>query len=202
MTMLGKKHSLETRRKMSLIGKGRLKTSEWKERIRQSLLGVKHTLERRRNISMAHMGKHLSPRTEFKKGHKMSLQIREKISKTLEGENSYLWKGGITSLHCLLRRMDEYKLYRLNILRRDNYVCQECGAKDRKFHIHHIRAFAIILKDFLQQYSQFSPIEDKETLVRLAITYEPFWDMDNAITLCGICHKKTDNYMKPLRNYL
>jgi len=32
---------------------------------------------------------------------------------------------------------------------------------------------------------------DKETLVRLAITYEPFWDIDNGETLCIDCHNKT-----------
>jgi len=36
-----------------------------------------------------------------------------------------------------------------------------------------------------------NPIEDKETLVRLAISYEPFWNIDNGKTLCKICHNKT-----------
>ncbi len=46
-----------------------------------------------------------------------------------------------------------------------------------------------ILEEFLREYSRFSPIEDKETLVRLAVTYKPFWDLNNGITLCKNCHK-------------
>ena len=41
----------------------------------------------------------------------------------------------------------------------------------RNLEAHHKKAFYLILEEFLQQYSQFSPIEDKETLLRLAITY-------------------------------
>jgi hypothetical protein len=55
---------------------------------------------------------------------------------------------------------------------------------------HHKKAFYLILEEFLQQYSQFSPIEDKETLLRLAITYQPFWEVDNGETFCKKCHGK------------
>ena len=37
--------------------------------------------------------------------------------------------------------------------------------------------------------------EDKETLVRLAFTYKPFWDIDNGKTLCEECHNKTKVYI-------
>lgn len=45
-----------------------------------------------------------------------------------------------------------------------------------------------LLQDFLKAYSQFSPIEDKETLIRLAITYKPFWNTNNGMSLCKECH--------------
>ena len=44
-------------------------------------------------------------------------------------------------------------------------------------------------REFLNKYSQFSPSEDKEILAKIAITHEPFWDINNGITLCIECHK-------------
>jgi len=46
-----------------------------------------------------------------------------------------------------------------------------------------------ITKEFLKEYDQFSPIEDKETLVRLAMKWQPFWDVDNGKCLCEDYHK-------------
>ena len=48
---------------------------------------------------------------------------------------------------------------------------KKCDRIWRNWEAHHKKAFYLILEEFLQQYSQFSPIEDKETLLRLAITY-------------------------------
>ena len=50
--------------------------------------------------------------------------------------------------------------------------------------------FSFIFRDFLRLYNQFSVIEDKETLLRLAFTYEPFWDLRNGVTLCKLCHEE------------
>ncbi len=113
------------------------------------------------------------------------------------GENHPQWKnGGIQPLYETVRRLVEYKEWRKRIFQRDNYTCQECFNRGGKLHSHHNKkSFAIIFQEFLYQYNQFSPIEDKETLVRLAITYEPFWDINNGQTLCEECHKETKNYL-------
>lgn len=113
------------------------------------------------------------------------------------GDRGSNWRGGITSLVSLIRHLPESKQWRKSIFTRDNYTCQDCGKRGIEIHPHHKKQFAIILQEFLQQYSQFSPIEDKETLVRLAITYEPFWDINNGITLCKDCHKKIKHNKKP-----
>ena len=55
---------------------------------------------------------------------------------------------------------------------------------------HHKNPFAELLNEFLKEYDQFSPIEDKETLVRLAMKWKSFWDIDNGECLCEDCHKK------------
>lgn len=110
------------------------------------------------------------------------------------GEFAPRWKGGKTFLGPRLKNLEEYKDWRDRVYERDNYTCQECGQKGGKLEAHHLKAFSVILSEFLKTYSQFSPIEDKETLVRLSISWQPFWDINNGQTLCVDCHKKTTNY--------
>ncbi len=140
--------------------------------------------EYRKKMSESRKGKHYSPNTEFKS--------------TNIGKNAPSWKGGITDLHDWIRTLSEYKEWRKAVFQRDNYTCQKCGEK-RNIHAHHKKTFSKMLFEFLKQYDQFSPIEDKETLVRLATKYEPFWDINNGQTLCKKCHKKTGTYLRGWR---
>jgi hypothetical protein len=138
---------------------------------------------------------------------KMSKECKEKLSKSLKGrsvwnkdkkcpqlsgKNHWNWQGGVTSLYYLIRHLPENKEWTKKVFQKDNYTCQECSLRGVRLNAHHKdKPFNQLLKEFLQQYSQFSPIEDKETLLRLAITYEPFWNIDNGKTLCEKCHNKT-----------
>ena len=112
------------------------------------------------------------------------------------GERSYNWKGGITPLGARIRNLHEYQQWRLKVFQRDNWTCQDCRARSQKgkavvLNAHHTpKSFANILAEFLQEYNQFSPYDDKDTLVRLATKYEPFWDVDGGKTLCDECHYK------------
>jgi len=98
-----------------------------------------------------------------------------------------------------IRHLSKYNSWRTNIFKRDKFTCQECGQKNgngKNVHLeaHHIKSFAKIFKEFLHLYSNYSPIEDKEILLNLAINYKDFWNLDNGKTLCQDCHKLTDNY--------
>jgi hypothetical protein len=108
------------------------------------------------------------------------------------GKKSHQYIDGRTGLHLLIRKILEYNEWRKKVYERDNYTCQICGVagNGKNLEAHHKKEFNIILNEFLQLYSQFSPIDDKETLVRLAMTYAPFWDIDNGQTLCEDCHDK------------
>ena len=107
-----------------------------------------------------------------------------------KGEKHPFWKGGVTSLYNVIKSIPQYKKWRKDVFRRDKWICQECKYKIRNIEAHHKISFKLLFENFLKQYSQFSPIEDKETLVRLSFTYEPFWDVNNGITLCKECHNK------------
>ena len=56
--------------------------------------------------------------------------------------------------------------------------------------VHHsIKPFIVILREFLNEYNQFSQLEEKDILARLASKYTPFWDLENGKTLCQDCHR-------------
>lgn len=102
-----------------------------------------------------------------------SLEFRNNLSRKYRGKNSYLWKGGITSINQAIRHSLEYRLWRESVFKRDNYTCIWCGARNGNgkaimLHSDHIKPFA------------FYPE------LRFAI--------DNGRTLCEDCHKTTDTY--------
>ncbi len=86
---------------------------------------------------------------------------------THQGEKSYFWKGGKTKESKLRRTTKEYKEWREKVFKRDNYTCQQCGSK-KELEAHHI----------------------KEQSLYPELIYE----VENGLTLCHECHKKTENY--------
>lgn len=155
---------------------------------------------------MAIKGRNINPQTNFKKGNFYpssyntggAIPWNKNLKGYRAGKKSHLWKGGITSLRQQIRHLLESKQWIRKIFIRDKYTCQKCGirsgcGKKVVLEAHHIKSFAKILEDFLSKYNQFSLIEDKETLVRLAITYEPFWNIKNGKTLCVQCHIEERN---------
>ena len=74
-----------------------------------------------------------------------------------------------------LRNSKDYRIWREKVLIRDNYTCQRCHKTGVSLEVHHI-------KDFLNN-------PDK------------IFDLDNGVTLCFYCHRKTDSYMSGLVCY-
>ena len=130
----------------------------------------------------------LKGQVPWNKGKKTPLTVRKKLSESHKGEKSHRWKGGITQLAMCIRNLWEYKAWRLDVYKKEDCICRACGHKGHDNHAHHLIPFSVLVGEFLQKYNQFSPIEDKDTLVRIAITYEPFWDIENGIVLCKECH--------------
>ena len=110
------------------------------------------------------------------------------LSCARKNKGNHKWKGGITSFYHWIRNTINNREWITRVMQRDNYICQECG-KRGNMEVHHKYSFANLVKDFLEEYNQFSPIDDKETLVRLSINYKPFWDLNNGVTLCLECHR-------------
>ncbi|MDE1907283.1 MAG: GIY-YIG nuclease family protein [Rhodospirillales bacterium] len=86
----GYKHSEETKQKIGAAHKGRKKSSEQIEKMREANLGKKHSEETKQKISAAHKGKSLGPKSEE---HKKALseagfKFNENLAK--EGKEHYL----------------------------------------------------------------------------------------------------------------
>ncbi len=142
-------------------------------------------LERRRKLSKIHKGKryspnteikegqHFSQKTEFKKGKHFSLKTefrkgqipwnKGKPYLQLRGEKHPFWAGG-KSRH----RGIGWEFIRKKVWERDNYTCQLCGKLKKeikgKLETHHIIPYKLSKDNSL----------------------------NNLITLCTSCHKKSE----------
>jgi len=195
---LGKKHrpgrwTLKARKRHSSLLRGK-KLRPWtkKEKLAQSIrIANTWTPEKRKRQSRIKKGIKLGPWTKERKqqhviictGRKMSLESRMKKM----GPNHPFWKGGVEAIGKAIRHLPESKKWTQEVFKKDGFHCLKCG-KGGNLKSHHKKAFALILKEFLQFYSQFSPLEDLTILIRLAWSFAAFWDINNGGTLCEDCH--------------
>lgn len=131
--------------------------------------GSKLTLEQRQKISNALIG------NKYNLGNKASPETRRKRSEQTRGAKHWNWRGGVNPINDTIRKSLEYKLWRESVFERDNYTCVWCGdhnydgrGKTVKLNADHIKPFAFFPE------------------LRFAI--------DNGRTLCVPCHRKTDTY--------
>ena len=83
------------------------------------------------------------------------------FDKSISGENSPNWKGGITPLEKQIRHSKKYNKWRKAVLERDNHTCKLCGEKG--ITAHHIIPFEYVSTRF---------------------------ELNNGLTLCKSCHNK------------
>lgn len=180
-SLIGKKRPIYIGKKISKTKKGHVFISEkQKEQIRKKLTGRKLTEETKRKMKEVRKGKGFSGRLATSEQHR-SLVWRNNISKGLTGKrlsiehvkklsgaNSFNWKGGITPINMRIRHSVKFRLWRETVFARDDWICQECKSRGGKLHPHHIKSFS--------EYPK----------LRFVVS--------NGITLCEICHKKTDSW--------
>lgn len=182
------KHTEESKLKMSITRKGRTPWNKGKtgiyteEQLKKMSISQRNrkpaSEETRRKISEAGkgrpsgmLGKHCSP------------EHRRKISEANRGDKCVNWKGGLVDLSQKIRTCFKYRQWRSDVYTRDDFTCQECGDnKGGNLEAHHIKALSVIINE-----KNIKTIED-------ALNYEEVWNINNGITLCNKCHKKTDNY--------
>lgn len=177
---LGKKHSEETKNKMSETHK-KNGNGKWNK-------GKKHSEETKRNKSESLKLAYKEGRMKGNKGNKLTKEQRLEISKRMKGKNAPNYKGGVTPINMRLRGCTQYKIWREEVYKRDNFTCIWCG-DDRGGNLEpdHIISFSSILDQIRFQYGV-------ENLYEKALESELLWDTNNGRTLCKICHRKTDTW--------
>lgn len=103
-----------------------------------------------------------------KKGvtHAMSHRIAQ--SARLQGIDISEWRDFASSETQRIKRSLKYKQWRRDVFERDNWTCRDCRVRGGVLHAHHIKPKSIYP--------------------------ELMFDVDNGLTLCRECHKKTDTY--------
>ena len=95
------------------------------------------------------------------------------MSEANKGSKSHFWKGGLTDKNRLLRNSFETKEWRKKVYERDNYTCQECGARSGNGIRVNLEA------DHIKSWSKYPKLRH---------------ELNNGRTLCKSCHRKTDTF--------
>lgn len=120
--------------------------------------------------------------SQSRRGCSPSLETRKKISLTLTGETVFL--GFKARFRTRLVETSNYKNWRKEIFKRDNYTCRKCYISGCYLEAHHIKPLRIILKEY-----NINTIEKAKHCKEL-------WNIDNGLTLCTNCHSILDIYRK------
>ena len=123
----------------------------------KGMLGKHHTEETKEKIRRASLR------------FRHSLATRLKLSEGQKGRKGSNWRGGLTPENERIRTSIEIRLWREAVFARDNWTCQQCGARSESgkevyLMAHHIKSFAKFPK------------------LRTSI--------ENGLTLCRKCHYK------------
>lgn len=99
------------------------------------------------------------------------------------GNKNPNWKDdkGTTTLLCRIRTSLKYRQWRSDVFTLQDFTCQECNERGGWKEAHHIKPFALIIKE-----NNIATFEGAMNCVEL-------WNINNGKTLCKKCHDKTKN---------
>ncbi len=150
-----------------------------RQRYGVTLLKNPNEINKRRSIALKGNQHTKGMKFPNKKMPPWSSEHRKNMEGKSSRENNGNWKGGISQLTVVIRSCLKSRQWTSDIYTRDNYTCQECGTRGGNLNAHHIKEFNLILK------------ENNIKTYKEAIMCEELWNLNNGITLCVSCHKKT-----------
>lgn len=111
--------------------------------------------------------------SEAKKGKRHSVGRRIAQSARIQGISVKEWSEFATPKADRLRRSLKHRNWRESVFKRDDWTCQSCGRRGHELHPHHIKSKCLYP--------------------------EIMFDIDNGITLCADCHRRTPTHGVNLR---
>ena len=126
---LGKKRSIESRKKMSDAKKGKPVNPKLIEGSVKDHKVKPLSLEHRKKIGESNKKTWTPERIK-------------KASEDNKGDKSSNWKGGVSPLYRRIRRSLEWREWRESVFSRDDWTCQDCGKRGGVLEPHHIKPFA------------------------------------------------------------
>ena len=190
----GKKRNQKTIEKLRKITSDRWENPEYRQRMVEKHKGKRFSETTKTKMSLSQKGKKRKSHTAWnkgKKGFKHSQETKIKIKNghlgkhnwwVKSGEKNPNWKGGITKIDRLCRRMKEYIQWRSDVFTRDSWTCKTCSKNGCYVTAHHIKGVNKIIR------------ENNIKNIIEARNCKEMWNLNNGITLCEDCHKLTDNY--------
>ena len=171
--------SLTSERRSIIVKKAYENLSDDGKRIRANNIskgktGVKFSKEHCHNMSLSQMGK-----VAWNKNTKGVMKPNKTSFK--KGKTHPRWRGGISTLNKMIRDSKEYKQWRFNVFKRDNFSCTVCNSNNN-LEAHHIVTFSRIIKN------------NKIQSLKNALGCTELWDINNGITYCLSCHVKKDEW--------
>ena len=148
--------------------------TQTKLKIAFTVFGKKHSKATKEKMAKAHQGRKYSPELiEHNRQAILRPEVRQQKSESRKGEKSHLWRGGITKQNFILRESYEYDIWRTAVFERDNYTCQECGARCGN------GKNVVLNADHIKRWSEYPELR---------------FELSNGRTLCVDCHKKTETF--------
>jgi hypothetical protein len=161
---------------VKIISMGKWKTGHSEETKRKISKGLKRAYSLGIKTHTGMTGKKHSPETILKM--QASAQLRMKKfgkpqSGFKRGAEHWNWKNGSSTERQRLINQTEYKEWRTAVFERDNYTCQNCGARSGN------GKEVILNADHIKEWSNYPELR---------------YDVNNGRTLCESCHRETPNF--------
>lgn len=96
---------------------------------------------------------------------------------TRTGENHWAWNGGGGKITKPIRSKRKYKDWIKLVINNSGNKCQKCGSK-KELHAHHIKLLSLLVEEYKQKHGKLNADDDF------------FYDINNGIALCKLCHRK------------